>query len=126
MLILGGIVAEWGFLTFLRARTAILPHHGASQLVTNGPYRFTRNPMYGGLTIAYVGIAAMIDFAWPMILLPVTLIALVRLVISREQTYLSSASGAEYIAYQARVRRWLPIPDGRAPSLPDSPDIRTK
>lgn len=107
LLVIGVIIAASGVLTFRRARTAIIPSHGASRLVTTGPYRYTRNPMYTGLTIAYVGVAALIDSAWPLILLPVVLIVLVRLVISREEAYLNSAFGAEYSAYRARVRRWV-------------------
>lgn len=97
----------WGMLTFRRAHTAILPRYSASALVTEGPYRFTRNPMYTGLTLAYVGLAVMIDSAWPLIMLPAVLVALVRLVIWREEAYLRDAFGAEYGAYVARVRRWL-------------------
>lgn len=107
IVIIGVFLVAWGLLTFRRARTAIIPSHSASRLVTNGPYRYTRNPMYTGLTIAYVGAAALIDSAWPLILLPVVLLALTRLVISREEAYLTDAFGAEYGAYQARVGRWL-------------------
>jgi protein-S-isoprenylcysteine O-methyltransferase Ste14 len=104
---LGVILAGWGMVTFRRARTAIHPHRSASQLVTNGPYRFTRNPMYTGLTLAYLGGAALLDSAWPIILLPIVLIVLVRGVILREEAYLSQAFSADYAAYTARVRRWL-------------------
>src|ERR1700687_5122218 len=54
-LAVGLILIGWGMVTFRRAKTAIHPHHSASQLVTHGPYRFTGNPMYTGLTIAYLG-----------------------------------------------------------------------
>ena len=107
LLALGVILAGWGMATFRRARTAINPHRSASQLVTNGPYRFTRNPMYTGLTLAYLGGAALLDSAWPIILLPIVLIVLVRRVISREEAYLNQAFSADYAAYSARVRRWL-------------------
>ena len=93
--------------TFGRARTAINPHHSASQLVTHGPYRFTRNPMYTGLTIAYLGGSALVDSAWPIIALPIVLLILVKTVISREEMYLADAFGAEYRGYVARVRRWV-------------------
>jgi len=62
--------------------------------------------MYTGLTIAYVGGAALLDSAWPIIVLPVVLIVLVRTVIAREEMYLADAFGAEYSGYMARVRRW--------------------
>jgi protein-S-isoprenylcysteine O-methyltransferase Ste14 len=107
LLAIGVVLGVSGVVTFRRARTPIIPSHGARRLVVDGPYRYTRNPMYTGLTIAYVGMAAMLDSAWPLIVLPVVLIALVRLVISREESYLSSAFGADYDAYRARVRRWL-------------------
>ena len=107
LLALGVILAVWGMVTFRRAKTAINPHRSASQLVTHGPYRFTRNPMYTGLTVAYFGGAALLDSAWPIIVLPIVLFVLVRTVVSREETYLNHAFGADYGAYTARVRRWL-------------------
>ena len=107
ILIVGVVLAAWGIVTFRRARTAVIPHHAASQLVTSGPYRFTRNPMYVGLTIAYLGGAAVINSAWPLILLPVVLVVLVRSVVSREEQYLSDAFGDQFTAYRSRVRRWL-------------------
>jgi protein-S-isoprenylcysteine O-methyltransferase Ste14 len=104
---IGVTLAGWGMVTFRRARTAIHPHHSASQLVINGPYRFTRNPMYTGLTITYLGVSAFIDSAWPIILLPIVLVVLMETVISREERYLADAFGAEYLGYIARVRRWV-------------------
>lgn len=107
LLALGVILAGWGMVTFRRARTAINPHRSASQLVTHGPYRFTRNPMYTGLTLEYLGGAVLFDSAWPIIVLPIVLVVLVRRVISREEAYLNQAFSADYAAYTARVRRWL-------------------
>lgn len=107
LVLLGLAVVAWGIATFRRARTAIIPVRAASRLVASGPYRFTRNPMYTGFTIVYLGIAALMRSAWPLLLLPPVLAALVRLVIAREERYLSAAFGAEYDAYRARVRRWL-------------------
>lgn len=103
----GLAVAAWGLLTFFRLRTAIIPNRPASRLVSSGPYRFSRNPMYVGLTALYAGLALTLDVAWPLVLLPLALVALQRLVIRREERYLSAAFGAEYDAYCARVRRWL-------------------
>ena len=97
----------WGIFTFRRARTAVYPHYPASRLVQGGPYRFSRNPMYTGLTIAYVGIALLANVVWPLLLLPLALAGLVLLVIRREEAYLASAFGEEYEAYRRKVRRWL-------------------
>ena len=106
-LAVGVILAAWGVVTFKRANTAIVPHVGASRLVTHGPYRFTRNPMYTGLTLQYLGGSALINSAWPIILLPIVLLVLIKTVILREETYLRDAFGAEYTGYAASVRRWL-------------------
>ena len=106
-LAIGVVLAGWGMMTFRLARTAINPHHSASRLVTHGPYRFTRNPMYTGLTIAYLGGSALVNSAWPLIMLPAVIFILVKTVISREEMYLREAFGAEYTGYVASVRRWL-------------------
>lgn len=107
LIALGLALTAWGMLTFRAARTAIIPMRGASRLVNSGPYRFTRNPMYTGFTLMYVGAAAMMYSAWPLLALPIVVALLVRLVIEREERYLQDAFGADYSDYRARVRRWL-------------------
>lgn len=100
-------IAVWGAITFRRARTSVLPHRSASRLVEGGPYRFTRNPMYTGFTIAYIGVALRINTAWTLLLLPAVLAVMIRYVIRREEAYLSSVFGTDYTEYCKRVRRWL-------------------
>ena len=97
----------WAMLTFRAARTAILPFRAASALVRTGPYARTRNPMYVGMTGVYLGTTVLIDSVWPLLLLPLVLLAVRRLVIDREERYLRSAFGAEYDAYCRRISRWL-------------------
>ncbi|MEO8336423.1 MAG: isoprenylcysteine carboxylmethyltransferase family protein [bacterium] len=97
----------WGVVTFRRAGTAINPHHSAKRLVVSGPYRFTRNPMYTGLTIAYLGASLLLGSEWPLLLLPIVLFAVFRFVIQREERYLADAFGSEYAEFRMRVRRWL-------------------
>ncbi len=108
LLVLGGLViTAWGMIIFARAQTAIIPHKPASSLVETGPYKFTRNPMYTGMTSAYLGIAVLLDSGWAFLLLPPVLFLLQRLVIRREERYLSAAFGETYDAYRARVKRWV-------------------
>jgi protein-S-isoprenylcysteine O-methyltransferase Ste14 len=97
----------WGILTFVRARAAVLPIRPARQLVTWGPYRFTRNPMYLGLTFAYLGLALIVNWAWPIVLLPVVLVVMNAAVIEREERYLTAAFPDAYPQYRQRTRRWL-------------------
>jgi protein-S-isoprenylcysteine O-methyltransferase Ste14 len=97
----------WALLTFFRARTAIIPDRPASRVVTTGPYRLSRNPMYLGLTVLYLGLSGLSDSWWPLVFLPMVLTALWFLVIRREERYLAAAFREEYADYRRRVRRWL-------------------
>jgi protein-S-isoprenylcysteine O-methyltransferase Ste14 len=108
VLVVAGLAfAYWGIATFLRRRTAVYPNRDASTLVIEGPYRFTRNPMYSGMAVAYIGGACIVSSLWPILLLPVALMALVRFVIAREERYLTEAFGDQYLEYRRRVRRWI-------------------
>lgn len=104
---LGLGVMGWALLTFRRARTAVYPNRPATRLVTGGPYRRSRNPMYVGLTAVYLGLALLAGTRWPVLLLPAVLLALTAGVIRREERYLASAFGPAYAEYCRRVRRWL-------------------
>jgi protein-S-isoprenylcysteine O-methyltransferase Ste14 len=107
MIAVGIALVAWGIITFSRAKTAVYPNQPATRIVDSGPYRFTRNPMYSGLTIAYLGVAWMLNMGWPMILLPLALVVLHHFVIAREERYLASAFGETYESYRKRVNRWL-------------------
>jgi protein-S-isoprenylcysteine O-methyltransferase Ste14 len=104
---LGCFVALWGIVTFRRHRTSVLPFRPASALVETGPYRFTRNPMYVGMTTAYVGAALALNVVWPLLILPIVLYLIVRLVVKPEEEYLAAKFGVEYARFTQRVRRWL-------------------
>ena len=104
---LGTGLCGWAISLFLRARTSVIPNRPASALVLVGPYRFSRNPMYTGLIGMYLGLSLWRDALWPLVLLPLVLLLLWRLVISREERYLSAEFGERYAEYRRRVRRWL-------------------
>jgi protein-S-isoprenylcysteine O-methyltransferase Ste14 len=103
----GGLLLLSALVTFFRMRTAIYPNQPATSIVTRGPYRFTRNPMYVALTSAYVGFVCLTNLLWPLLLLPVVLVVLRVFVIRREELYLTEAFGPAYAEYCQRVRRWL-------------------
>lgn len=103
----GAILAGWGLATFRGARTTTVPGRFSSRLVTWGPYRFSRNPMYVGLATAYLGEAFLLRHVWPAALLPLVLAYVNWVVIPVEQAKLTEVFHAEYAAYQRRVRRWL-------------------
>lgn len=106
--ILAGLaLAFWGIVTFNRLRTAVYPNRDASTLVIQGPYRYSRNPMYSGMTMAYVGVSWLSRLLWPIWLLPLALGALYLLVIRKEERHLTETFGDQYRAYQAKVGRWI-------------------
>lgn len=107
LIVLGAALGLWGAATFRRHRTGILPHQAAVTVVTTGPYRLTRNPMYLGLATVYVGTAILLGRVGPLLLMLPTIAALHRLVIAREERYLAIKFGDEYRRYRQRVRRWL-------------------
>jgi protein-S-isoprenylcysteine O-methyltransferase Ste14 len=103
----GAAVAGWGLLTFRRARTTTVPGKASAVLVTWGPYRFTRNPMYVGLVLAYLGEAGILHQTWPVVLLPLTVAYVNWIVIPVEEAKLKEVFGDEYERYRAGVRRWV-------------------
>ena len=105
--LLGLAFGGWALWTFLRARTTPHPNHPVSALVTWGPYRVSRNPMYVGLSAVLAGIALVANTPWLLALLPHVWFALRRLVIDREEAYLERTFGEEYRAFKARTHRWL-------------------
>lgn len=96
-----------GALAFRRAGTNVHPGHPALVLVSTGPYRFTRNPMYLGFLLAFTGIGLLASLDWSLPLLPFLWLALHHLIVLREEAYLSAKFGAAYDAFLARTRRWL-------------------
>lgn len=107
-LIIGGLLldgAAAGY--FRRLGTAVEPWKPSTVLATDGLYRLSRNPIYLGFAITYVGLAIAMDSVLTLALLIPCLFVVDRFVIQREERYLSAKFGADYDAYRARVRRWL-------------------
>jgi protein-S-isoprenylcysteine O-methyltransferase Ste14 len=92
---------------FRKTKTTTVPHETPSTLVTSGPYRFTRNPMYVGLTLEYLGVAGARLEIWPVIVLPFLLAYINFVVIPVEEQNLRGVFGDAYQQYGARVGRWL-------------------
>jgi protein-S-isoprenylcysteine O-methyltransferase Ste14 len=107
VLALGAAMAIAGVVTVVRSHSTIIPHHAVSALVTRGIYRITRNPMYTGLAIAYLGGTLLLGSWWPAILFPLVIVVVRFVVIGPEEQYLSTQFGPVYAAYRANVRRWL-------------------
>jgi protein-S-isoprenylcysteine O-methyltransferase Ste14 len=107
LLVAGVLLAASAAYLFRRAGTTPNPSKPTSALVIWGPYRFTRNPMYVGMTTLYLGGTLFLNDPWPLVFLPVVIALVQRYVIAREEAYLERKFGDEYRAYKARVRRWI-------------------
>lgn len=107
-LLSGGLLLMGWFEWAMRhAGTPANPYKPVSQIATDGPFRYTRNPAYLAMTMIYTGIAGLANALWAILLLPVALLVIQRGVIEREERYLERKFGEEYLRYKARVRRWI-------------------
>jgi protein-S-isoprenylcysteine O-methyltransferase Ste14 len=107
-LVIGGLaIGLLGFREMHRAGTNVDPREPTTAIVTEGPYRFTRNPLYVGMTLIYTGISARANSLPAALLLPLVLAVMRRGVIEREEAYLERKFGDEYLRYKDRVRRWI-------------------
>jgi protein-S-isoprenylcysteine O-methyltransferase Ste14 len=77
-----------------------------NQLVLKGPYAFSRNPMYVGWTLVYVGIALVVNTVWLLLLLPVVLLV-TQIVVVREERSLEGRFGSAYRSYKTSARRYV-------------------
>ncbi|MDR4469691.1 MAG: isoprenylcysteine carboxylmethyltransferase family protein [Nitrospira sp.] len=112
--VLGGALVALGFSFMLWARilftsrnTTLFVGRPSSQLVRDGPFRFSRNPMYVGVLVFLMGVALWVG-TWPLYLTgPVIFLLLNFFHIPREEHMLRETFGEQYLAYSKEVRRWL-------------------
>jgi protein-S-isoprenylcysteine O-methyltransferase Ste14 len=107
MFVIGAILAGWSLLIFRKARTTTTPGIESVKMITSGPYRFSRNPMYVSLTLCYIGEAGLLVQVWPLIVLPLVLAYVNWIVIPIEENLLLEVFKEEYKKYKLLVRRWL-------------------
>jgi len=104
---IGALIVFWAFIAMRRAGTTANPNKKSLALVTGGPFRFSRNPAYLGMTLFYFGLAMVLNSLWPVVLYPLLLIVMLFGVIFREERYLLLRFGTKYLKYKVAVRRWL-------------------
>ena len=92
---------------FGKVRTTLDPHGSVSAIVTSGPYRFSRNPIYLGFVLTLIGLPLALGNVWGVVLSPLLMVSLYRLVIKHEEAYLEGKFKDIYSSYKSRVRRWL-------------------
>ncbi len=110
----GAIIAIAGFFLagsaisqMRKAHTSPDPHHAVAALVTGGPYRFTRNPIYLGFLLIYLGFTLLAGTLWGLIVSPFLIWTITGAAIHAEEVYLDGKFGDQYKEYRSRVRRWI-------------------
>jgi len=107
LIVLAGALAGSAIVRFLRAGTNVPTRQPTTALVTSGPYRFSRNPIYTGMILLLLGVGVMVDSAW-ILAMAVPFALVIRYgVIAREERYLEAKFGEPYRAYRAEIRRWI-------------------
>ena len=107
LILIGLALFAAGVSNFSRAATPLPTNKPARTLVTTGIHGWTRNPIYLGFFLVYVGIGIAVRSPWILILTLPVAIAIRYGVVAREEAYLERRFGDAYRNYKARVRRWL-------------------
>jgi protein-S-isoprenylcysteine O-methyltransferase Ste14 len=107
LVVLGVGILIWGRGALQAAATNLDPVRPTTAIVTSGPFRFSRNPLYVSLTLLYVGLTLAVDTWWGIVLLIPLLVVMHRGVVLREERYLERKFGETYRHYRSGVRRYL-------------------
>lgn len=100
-------LAIWAIVTIRKAGTQVETYKPTTTIVENGPYRFTRNPIYLAMVLGQIGLAVAFDSLWILATLVLFYLVIRYGVVAREEAYLERKFGDVYLGYKSRVRRWL-------------------
>ena len=111
---LGVIIIVIGFslslgsgIYFRKLGTNPRPGTQANVLVTKGPFRFTRNPMYVGLVTMLIGVSILLGSYSPLFIIPVLFVILHTQFVLREEKWMEGWFGERYLEYKSKTPRWL-------------------
>ena len=105
--IAGLALIAWALVTLHYAGTTFLPNAGADRLVTDGPFRYRRNPIYMGDAMLLLGFAQLTGNVWFAIFMPAFLVAVYFLAVVPEERHLEERFGQTYLDYKEKTRRWF-------------------
>jgi protein-S-isoprenylcysteine O-methyltransferase Ste14 len=104
---LGVVLIVASIITLRRHETTVLPDKAATALVTTGPYRFFRNPIYLGDVMMLFGLAELTKNVWFVIAAGLFAVLVTLLQILPEERHLEARFGDAYLNYKQRARRWI-------------------
>jgi protein-S-isoprenylcysteine O-methyltransferase Ste14 len=107
LIVIGFSLAVAAFMEFRKAHTTLDPHGSVKALVTDGVYRFTRNPIYLGFLLMVIGFPLNAGLYSGALVAPFFMVTVNQLVIEKEEAYLEKKFGEAYTGYRSRVRRWV-------------------
>jgi protein-S-isoprenylcysteine O-methyltransferase Ste14 len=99
--------AASGFFMLIRNKTTFNTSKSTSKIVTNGVYRFSRNPLYFSLMLLLSGFAVLLSSLWLFMAIPVLYVLFLFKAVKPEEQYLLRKFGEEYLHYSEKVRRWI-------------------
>jgi protein-S-isoprenylcysteine O-methyltransferase Ste14 len=103
----GAALIAWAIVTLTRAGTQVPTTKPTTLIVAHGPYRFSRNPIYVGFCLCLIGLGIGLNNAWLLFAFAGFFVLMNMVVIEREERYLTSKFGTDYVLYKKQVRRWL-------------------
>jgi len=103
----GLVLAGWAIATMAKERANVLPHRAASTLVTSGPFRTWRHPIYMADVLILLGLAEVTKNVWFVPVAGAFAIAVFKLAIEPEERHLEAKFGAVYQEWKQRTRRWF-------------------
>ncbi|MEM1201332.1 MAG: isoprenylcysteine carboxylmethyltransferase family protein [Pseudomonadota bacterium] len=97
----------YAVISFWRFKTSVIPRQTPSALIDDGPFRFSRNPIYLADVIILAGFVVLFGGLSAIITLPLFWWIIERRFILSEEVVLKASFGADYDAYCQAVRRWI-------------------
>jgi protein-S-isoprenylcysteine O-methyltransferase Ste14 len=107
LIFISAVIAVSALCALRREQTTFDVSKPTTAIVTDGPYYFSRNPLYVSVTLLYLGVACWINALWIILMVIPALVVMQRGVIDREEAYLERKFGEEYLSYKRQVRRWI-------------------
>lgn len=104
---IGAVILLWTAWLMIHRKTTLSPFGRPQRLIQEGPFKWSRNPIYVGLLLVYAGVALLWAQFWCWLLLPVLVVLLQVGIIRHEERLLAQHFGDSYHEYCQRVRRWI-------------------
>jgi len=106
-ILIGIVLNLWTDRLFKNYATTVKPSEEPVELIIEGPFRFSRNPMYLGMVAILLGVFIFLGSLSSFILIPIFAVLIHKNFIKAEEESLEKIFGKQFVKYKDRVRRWL-------------------